>query len=302
MSENRKKLAVTVPNFSVGKDTGILAEITGAFGRAPGVELRGAEMDSDHNRAVVTAVGEPEALAEAVFRGAEAAVRLIDMTRHRGVHPRIGAVDVIPFIPCRGVSIDELVALAGRLGQRLADNLSLPVYFYGRAARRPDRQHLSSIRNSGFESLGIKLGRNPSLAPDIGPNRLHPTAGAVAVGVRDFLIAYNVVIDSPDLALARRIAADIRETGGGLPGVKALGLMLESRGKAQVSMTLNSLERAGLREAYQAVERLAGEEGVEVLDSEIVGLAPLEAVLDVLRSDLKLKGFSPEKILEVCPD
>jgi glutamate formiminotransferase len=259
-------------------------------------------MDPDHNRSVFTAAGEPEAVAEAVYRGAEVAVRLIDINRHRGVHPRIGVVDVIPFVPYRNVSTEELVGLAVRLGERLADGLGLPVYLYGQAARWPERANLAAVRNSGYESLKDKVGRDSSHAPDIGPDRLHPTAGATAVGVRDFLIAYNVVLDSSDLALAKRIAAAMRESAGGPPGVKALGLMLESRGKVQVSLNLTSPERAGLWEAFQAVRLLAEREGVEVLDSELVGLAKHEAILDVLRKGLKLKGLSRDKILEVHLD
>jgi glutamate formiminotransferase len=299
---DKDKLIITVPNFSVGDNRVVLNRIGEAFRLVPGVDLLGAEMDADHNRSVITAVGGPDRITEALYRGAGIGVELIDLRQHQGVHPRIGAVDVIPLIPYRGVSMEETVSQAESLGQKLAEDYELPVYLYGRAARSPGRSSLSSIRNSGFETLRGKIADDPSFKPDMGPRRLHPSAGAVAVGVRDFLIAFNVVLDSDDLPLARRIAAEIREAGGGLPGVKALGLKLAARGVVQVSMTLHSHREAGIWEAWQAVRDRAAQAGVQLLDSEIVGLVPQAALLNVLEKGIKLKGFSPDKILEVHLD
>ncbi len=235
-------------------------------------------MDADHNRTVVTIVGEPETTKEALFQMIKKAADLIDLNQHRGEHPRMGATDVVPFIPLEKMSTEECVRLARDLGKRVGDELQIPVFLYEDAATRPDRKNLASVRKGQFEGLREEIGTNPDRDPDYGPGRIHPTAGAIAIGARFFLVAYNVNLDSQDIDLAKRIAKDIRESSGGFPCVKALGFELADRHIVQISMNLVNYTVTSLATVYQAIQEKAAAAGVEILESEIVGLVPQEAL------------------------
>jgi glutamate formiminotransferase len=265
-----------VPNFSEGKDPAVLAALRTAVTSVPGVHLLDVHADAWHHRSVFTFVGPADAVAEAAVRGARCAVERIDLTRHRGEHPRIGAVDVIPFVPLDGATMDACVALAKRVGARISEELDVPVFLYARAARRPERVQLWQIRRSGFERLRESIGADGAYDPDFGPRRIHPTAGATAVGARPILVAYNVVLDTDDVALARRIAGSIRTVAGGLPAVQARGFLVD--GKAQISTNLLDVDITPPKAVFDAVVRRARAAGVEVASSEIVGLAPERAV------------------------
>lgn len=286
-----------VPNFSEGRRRDLMDAVAAAAAGA-GARIAGLTLDPDHHRSVLTLVGGPEALAAGAFAAARKAVETLDLRAHRGEHPRMGAIDVLPFVPLRGATMADAVALAEAVGRRIGGELEVPVFFYAQAARRPERRNLAEIRKPQFEGLRELIGRDPAWTPDAGPSKLHPSAGAVAVGARPPLIAYNVDLDSKDLALARRIARRIRERDGGLPGIKALGLWIEGRGCAQVSMNVCDYARTGLLEAFRAVRDAAAEAGVRVRSSELIGLAP-EAALppDPVRA-LQLEGFSDALILE----
>jgi glutamate formiminotransferase len=233
-------LVECVPNFSEGRDTGVVEGIVSAMSAVPGVRLLDRSMDAGHNRAVVTLLGSLEAVGEAAFRGVAAAARLIDLRSHRGEHPRMGAADVVPFVPVRGVGMAECVALARQVGERIGRELSIPVYLYEEAATRPDRRNLAEVRAPQFEGLLGLVGRDPAWEPDFGPGRLHPTAGAVAVGARPPLIAYNVYLNTSNQEVARAIARAVRHQTGGLRYVKALGLAPDESGRVQVSMNLTN--------------------------------------------------------------
>jgi glutamate formiminotransferase len=237
-----RKLVECVPNFSEGRRPEVLAAIIGEVRDRANVFLLGQTMDADHNRAVVTLVGEPEAVKTTLFRMITKATELIDLTRHTGEHPRIGATDVVPFIPIENVTMAECVQLARNLGQQVGEELQIPVYLYEEAATRPERQNLSTIRKGQFEGLRDELGRRPDRVPDYGPNRIHPTAGATVIGARRFLIAFNVNLDSQDGSLAKHIAKTLRASSGGLPCVKALGLELKAQQCVQVSMNLTDYD------------------------------------------------------------
>ena len=237
------------------------------------------QLDADHNRSVITFVASPEQIVDAAFRAVATATELIDLRQHKGEHPRIGATDVLPFVPMRGVTMDECVALAHAAGERIARELSIPVYFYERAALRPDRVNLAKVRGRGFEELREQISTDPERAPDLGPPHVHETAGAIAVGARPFLVAFNINLRTDDISIARKIARLIRARDGGLPGVKALGFELKSRGLVQVSMNLVDLEATELAETFEAVRKQAEFYGVEIAGTEIVGLVP-EAAFD----------------------
>lgn len=286
-----------VPNFSEGRRPEVLDEIVAAM-LVPGVMLLDREMDASHNRAVVTIAGAPDAVSEAAFRGCARAAQLIDLDTHRGEHPRMGATDVIPFVPIREISMDECVALARRLGERIGSELQIPVYLYERAARRPERRDLAAVRRGEYEGIREEIETNPDRAPDFGPAHLGK-AGAVAVGARPFLIAYNVNLDTNDLGIAKDIARVTREKGGGLPSVKALGFALEDKGIVQVSMNLTDFNVTGMLAAFRHVKAEADKRGVRVLGSELVGLVPMEALAQVASQALELDGFSSSQVVEV---
>jgi glutamate formiminotransferase len=286
-----------VPNFSEGRRPDVIADLAAAARETPGVRLLDVSSDPDHHRSVLTMVGDGEAVLEAAFRCSAVAVARIDLRIHRGVHPRIGAVDVVPFVPLYRASLAECVLLARRLGERLAARLDLPVYLYGAAACDETRRTLAAIRRGGFERLQDAIGQS-GRRPDIGPARAHPTAGAVAVGARRVLIAMNVDLASRDLAAARAIARTVRESSGGLPGVQALGVPLPSRDLVQVSMNLLDYRRTPPRAAFDAVAARAARLGIDVAAGELVGCAPSDALPPDPVAALRLRFLRPEQILD----
>jgi glutamate formiminotransferase len=278
-----------VPNVSEGRRPDVVARLAGAAAAAPGVRLLDVSSDPDHNRSVLTLAGEPEGLHAALLALYEAALAEIDLTRHEGVHPRLGAVDVVPFVPLRDTPMATAVAAAERLGEAVAGRFGLPVYLYERAARRPERRLLADLRRGGFEGLPARIA-DPAWAPDFGPPRVHPTAGATVIGARFFLIAFNAVLDTPDVAVAQAIARRVRESGGGLPAVRAMGVYLASRARAQVSMNLVDYRRTSVLAALDRVRQEAEALGTRVIESEVIGLLPEEAALGVVREALQLPG------------
>ncbi len=271
-------LVECVPNFSEGRKVETVARIAQAIESVPGVTVLNQHIDPDHNRSVITFVAAPEFIVEAALHAIARAAELIDLTKHQGEHPRIGATDVLPFVPVSGVTIDDCVVLAHAAGRRISEELSIPVYFYERAALRPDRVRLENVRGKGFEYLREEIAGEPDRAPDIGAKKIHPTAGAIAVGTRPFLIAFNVNLRTNDIAIARSIARAVRERDGGLPFVKALGFELQSRGVVQVSMNLIDYEQTSIAQAFTAVQLAAERQGVEIAGAEVVGLLPRAAL------------------------
>lgn len=292
------QLVECVPNFSEGRDSVKIAAIADVIGRAPGVHLLDVTADADHNRCVITFIGPPGEIGEAALRGIGRAAELIDLNHHRGAHPRIGATDVVPFIPISGCGLDACTRIAERVAEQAWLRFHIPTYLYGAASRAPERHNLEWIRRGQFETLRETVKADPARRPDFGEPRLHPTAGATAVGARKFLVAYNVLLNTPDVALAQAVAKKVRAAGGGLPCVKALGLRLESRNLAQVSMNLMDCDVTPIPVAFEAVRSEARALGVEVLESEIVGLVPQAAFAGTSPEDLKLARFTPEKILD----
>lgn len=290
-----------VPNVSAGRDPALLADLCAAATEA-GATVLDASRDVDHNRSVLTFAGPPPAVEAAAFAVAALAVERVDLRAHEGVHPRIGALDVLPFVPLASAQTPTAVAAARRVGQRLGAELELPVYFYGAAAARPGRQALPALRRGGFEGLRAAVAAgDPERRPDAGPvAALHASAGATAVGVRPFLIAFNVDLESDDLELARSIARQVRESGGGLPGIRALGLHLQERGVVQVSLNVTDHGRTGLRTVFERIAALAAEAGVRVRSSELIGLAPAAALDAEVARAVALPDFDPERqVLEV---
>ena len=286
-----------VPNFSEGRRKNVVDEIVDAM-TLPGVKLLDREMDADHNRSVITLAGEPSAIEESAFRGIAVAARLIDLNIHRGEHPRIGATDVVPFVPIQGVTMDDCVAMARRLGERVARELAIPVYLYERAATRPERHDLAYIRRGEYEMLKHEIATNPDRAPDFGPNRLGK-AGATVIGARPFLIAYNVNLATSDLQIAKDIARVVREKGGGLKSVKAKGFFLHEKNLAQVSMNLTDFNVTGMLTAFETIKREAEKRGVQVLESEVIGLVPLEALTQLAAQALKLPSLNVNQVVEM---
>ncbi|MBC7929556.1 MAG: glutamate formimidoyltransferase [Rubrivivax sp.] len=292
------RIVECVPNFSEGRDASVVARLVEAVESAPGALVLGTHVDPDHNRSVITFVAPPETIVEAAVRVVARAAELIDLGLHAGQHPRMGACDVLPLIPVRGVSVEECVALAQRVGERIWRELQIPVYFYESAATRPERRNLADVRRGGFELLRDEIAAVPERAPDVGEARLHPTAGACIVGVRPLLVAYNITLKTSDLSVARRIARTVRGRDGGLLHLKALGFELESRGVVQVSMNLTSYEQTNLHHAFEAVRREAERLGVEIIASEVVGLVPQAALDRAAAHFLQLENYSPDIVLE----
>jgi glutamate formiminotransferase len=290
-------LVECVPNFSEGRRQDVIDEIAAAITGVPGVELLDRQSDAAHNRCVLTFVGEHEAAAEAAFRGVAAAAALIDLNRHEGAHPRFGAADVVPFVPLRPEDMPVCVTVAWALAPRVAGELGIPVYLYEEAALLPERRNLADIRRGGFEELREAIAADPARRPDAGEPRVHPTAGAVAIGARRPLIAFNVNLDSDDVGLAKRIAAAIRERDGGLPRVKAIGLALED-GTAQVSMNLTDYTVTSMEDVVAAIAERAAAAGVGIRESEVVGLVPEDALVRLARAALRAPGFGREQVLE----
>jgi glutamate formiminotransferase len=312
----RESLVECVPNFSEGSSSTTLDAIAAAIQGQAGSWLLDRSADPDHGRSVYTLAGYPGRVMAAMEAAVEAAIEHIDMRRHAGRHPRIGAVDVIPFVPLGDTTMEQCVAGARAFAERLADRFELPVYLYREAALRPERSVLADVRRPGFEGL-TEWTASEEGAPDFGPARPHPTAGATVVGARPFLIAWNIQLSTTDVAVAKRLAARIRERDGGLPAVQALGIELASQGCVQLSMNLLDHERTPIWHVWEEAERLAAKEGVSALDSELIGLIPAKALVDVAdhigsasfhtaeqrlleaAAYLRIRRFDPDKVLEV---
>jgi glutamate formiminotransferase len=277
-----------VPNFSEGRDRAVIAALGQSVKAVPGAMLLDSASDVDHNRTVLTFVGEPAAAGQAAFAAVRTVVALIDLTGHQGVHPRLGAADVVPFVPIEKATLEDCAKLARETGERIWSELRVPVYLYEAAARRPECSRLENIRRQAAAG---------TLAPDIG-DLPHPTAGCCVVGARDFLVAWNIILDSGDLAAARAIAAEIRESGGGLPGVKALGLALPSRFRVQVSINLTDFRRTPLAAVFSAVLRRCMERGIRIEGSELIGMIPQAALAATAGYDLRWLNMRPELVLE----
>jgi glutamate formiminotransferase len=287
-----------VPNFSEGRRKEIVDRIVYSISSVPGIKILDVEMDPDHNRSVVTFVGNKQSIQEGAFRGARAAVELIDLTKHKGEHPRMGALDVLPFVPIQGVTMEDCVGIAHSVGARIARQLKVPIFLYEAAAKKPERKNLEKVRKGQFETLREAIRTDDSRYPDFGPREVHPTAGATAVGARMPLIAFNMNLRSHDLAAAKEIAKKIRTSGGGLPHLKALGFDLKEKGMVQVSMNLTDYTVTPISKAFDLVEAEAGAMGIEVAEGEVIGLIPLDAVCDITARFLKLQQFSSAQILE----
>jgi glutamate formiminotransferase/glutamate formiminotransferase/formiminotetrahydrofolate cyclodeaminase len=291
-------LVECVPNFSEGRKPEAVEAIARAIESVAEAIVLNRHIDPDHNRSVITFVAPAAVVVDAALHAVKAATQLIDLRTHRGEHPRIGATDVLPFVPLGETAMETCVALAHQAGQRIWAELSIPVYFYERAALRPDRVRLEHVRGKGFEALGQEIATDPNRRPDIGAAKLHPSAGAVAVGARPFLIAFNVNLKTSDVSIARRIAHKIRERDGGLPSVKALGFDLKARGLVQVSMNLTDYEQTTMAYAFEAVSEAAAAAGVEIAGAEIVGLIPRAALDRTAGYFSHLEKFHETMVLE----
>lgn len=291
------KIIECVPNISEGWSKKKVLEIAGALNAFPGVKLLDICMDRDHHRGVLTFIGPPDAMQEAALAVCGRALESIDMREHTGAHPRIGAVDVVPFVPLGEATMRDAVRVAHGFGRAYGERNRIPVYFYGEAARVPWKRELSDIRRGGYEALRERMS-DPRWMPDAGPAVFHERSGATAVGARIPLIAFNINLKSGDLALAQNIARTIRQSGGGLPFVKALGIPLKSRKLAQVSMNLTDYRVTSVRTVFERVREVAARHGIEILESELIGLIPQAALAGTTPGDLKLRGFSDTKILE----
>jgi len=291
-----------VPNFSEGRREEVVEEIVRAIGQIEGVIILDHSRDETHNRSVVTFAGSAEPVVKGATAGVGRALELIDMEQHTGAHPRIGAVDVIPFVPLGTTRIEECVDLARRFGEQIATRFDIPVYLYGEAAIRPERKRLADVRRGQYETIRDEIGTSPERAPDYGPARTHPRGGAVAVGARKPLIAFNINLRTDELATAIRIANTVRESSGGMPAVQAMGVLLENPGMppmAQVSMNLVDWERTGIAAVVGEVRRLAREAGTDIDHCELIGLAPTGALLEVASDTLGLRGFGADQALEL---
>ncbi|NLH28477.1 MAG: glutamate formimidoyltransferase [Syntrophomonadaceae bacterium] len=291
------KIVECVPNFSEGRREDVIERIIDAVRAVDGVKVLDYSSDPSHNRTVLTFVGEPMAVKEAAFRVAEKAAELIDMEQHQGEHPRIGATDVIPLIPISGVTMEECVELARELGRDIGEKLGIPVYLYEEAATRPDRKNLAHVRRGEYEGLKEAI-KTPERQPDFGPAQMHPKAGAVAVGARPPLVAYNINLDTDNVDIAKAIARTIRGSSGGYPSIKALGVLIEETGKAQVTINVCNYKEVSLARVFETVKIEAERYGVNITGSEIVGLVPMEALLDAAAFYLRLDGFQLDQVLE----
>jgi glutamate formiminotransferase/glutamate formiminotransferase/formiminotetrahydrofolate cyclodeaminase len=293
-----RPLIECVPNFSEGRNPAVVQALIEAVTTVPDVWLLHHTMDADHHRSVLTFAGLPDAVGEAAFRAIATATELIDLHKHEGVHPRIGAADVVPFVPIQNVGMDECIRLAHAVGQKVGARLGIPAFLYEQAASDPVRRPLESIRKGGLEGLGSRMERDPSWLPDFGPPHLHQTAGAIAIGARWPLIAFNANLKSNDLSVAKTIARSIRQSNGGLPCLKAIGVRLASRGMVQVAMNLTDYRMTPMHRALQAVIREASKRGVEVAGSELIGLAPQAALDQAAVASLQFERFDPAQVLE----
>ena len=287
-----------VPNFSEGRRKRVIDNIVHSIRSVPGTKVLDVEMDADHNRSVVTFTGNKESVQESSFRAARAASEHIDLTKHKGEHPRMGALDVLPFVPISGATIADCVEVANIVGARIGKDLQIPVYMYEAAAKRPERTNLENVRRGQFEGLKEAILTDDSRYPDYGPRKVHPTAGATAVGARMPLIAFNVNLKTEDIEVAKAIAKKIRASSGGIPHVKALGFMLKEKKMVQVSMNLTDYTVTPISKVFMEVKKEAEAHGVEVEESEIIGLIPLDAVCDLAARFLKMGNFASNQVLE----
>jgi glutamate formiminotransferase/glutamate formiminotransferase/formiminotetrahydrofolate cyclodeaminase len=292
------KIVECIPNFSEGGNPVTVQTLIAAVGSVPGVRLLDRTSDPDHHRSVLTFAGDPEAVLEAAFQAIQIATKLIDLRSHTGVHPRIGATDVVPFVPLQGSTMEDCIRLARRLGERVGAELQIPVFLYEQAAGHPDRARLETIRQGGLSGLGARMAAGRNWQPDFGPPRLHDTAGAIVIGARQPLIAFNVNLNTPDLTIAKTIARTIRHSNGGLPCVKAVGVSLASRGIVQVSMNLTDYHATSMATAFRAVQTEAAKAGVEIAESEVIGLVPQAALDQAASSLLQIGNFDSTQILE----
>ena len=286
-----------VPNFSEGRDLAKVEKIVDAFRGKEGVKLLDYSSDKDHNRTVVTVIGEIEPLGDAVIEAIGVAAQLIDLTHHQGEHPRMGAADVVPFIPIKNCTVQEADALAKRVGKEAAERFQIPSFLYEKSATAPHRENLAAIRKGQFEGMFEKM-KQPEWKPDFGPDAPHPTAGVFAVGARMPLVAFNVNLDTPNLQIAKDIAARVRHSSGGYAFIKALGVMLEERHIAQVSMNLTDYTHTAVYRAYEAVKMEARRYGVNVVGTEIIGMVPMAALIDCAEYYLQVENFSMKQVLE----
>ena len=287
-----------VPNFSEGRRMDVINKIVHAIQSVPGTKILDVESDPDHNRSVVTFVGSKKSIQEAAFQGAKTAAEVIDLNKHTGQHPRMGALDVLPFVPIEGATMQDCVEIANKVGARIAKELKIPVYLYEEAARRPDRRNLENVRKGQFEGIREAIRTDDSRIPDYGPRAVHPSAGAVAVGARMPLVAFNIDLRTKDIKIAKEIARKIRTSGGGLPHLKALGLYLDARGMAQVSMNLTNYKVTSMSTVFDVVKKEASARGVEIALGEIIGLVPLDAVCDLAAKYINLPALPGNQVLE----
>ena len=291
------KIIESVPNFSEGRNGGVIDAILDETRKLDNVWILDRSSDEDHNRSVITLAGEPEKVIEALFLMTKKAAELIDLTKHSGEHPRMGATDVIPLVPIANVTVEECVELSQIIGKRIGDELGIPVYLYEHSATSAQRKNLSRIRKGEFEGFHSKI-QDPEWKPDFGPDDIHPSAGVTAVGCREFLIAFNINLGTDSIDIANKIAKAVRSVSGGFKFVKALGFELEKRGIVQVSMNLTNYKKSTIFRVFEVVKNEADRYGVPVVGSEIVGMVPLKAVTDVFDYYIKLERFSKEQVIE----
>jgi len=294
---NTKKMVQCVPNFSEGRDLEKIDRIINPFRGKEGVKLLDYSNDLDHNRTVVTLVGEPEAVKAAIIEAMGVAIKEIDMNNHDGQHPRMGAIDVVPFIPIKNMTMDEAVELAKEVGREAWEKYNLPIFFYEKAASSPVRENLATVRKGQFEGMAEKL-KDPEWSPDFGENEIHSTAGITAIGARMPLVAFNVNIDTPNIEVANKIAKNVRHLTGGLRYCKGIGIELKERGIVQVSMNMTDYTKTSLYRAFELIKIEARRYGVNVVGSEIIGLLPMEALIDTAVYYLGVEDFSMEQVLE----
>ena len=292
-----KKVIESVPNFSEGRRKDVVIEIVKQAEETENVWVFDWSMDHDHNRSVVTIVGDPEYVGEAIFKMAKKAVELIDLRHHTGGHPRMGAVDVIPFVPIKNSTEDECIELSKKVGKRIGEELQVPVYLYEKSAVNKERSNLSEIRKGQFEGFFEKI-KSPQWKPDFGPSEVHPTAGVVAVGAREYLIAFNVNLGTQDLNVANKIARAVRYSSGGYRFVKAMGVDLKEKGIVQVSMNMTNYKKTPLFRVFETIKREAERYGVPVIGSEIVGMIPMDALVKTFKYYLGVDDLSDERVIE----
>ncbi|MCL4407146.1 MAG: glutamate formimidoyltransferase [Thermotogae bacterium] len=292
-----KKLIESVPNFSEGRRKEVVEEIIKVSEETQNVWIFDWSMDEDHNRSVVTIVGDPQAVAEAIFKMSKKAVELIDLRHHTGEHPRMGAVDVIPFVPIKGTTMEECIDISKSVGKRIGEELNVPVYLYERSATKHSRENLADIRKGEFEGFFDKI-KSPDWVPDFGPKAVHPTAGVVAVGAREYLIAFNVNLGTKDIKIAENIAKSVRNSSGGYRFIKAIGVDLKEKGVVQVSMNMTNYKKSPLYRVFETIKSEAERYGVPVVGSEIIGMMPMDVMIQTCNFYLRIDNFSGDKVIE----